>query len=226
MIYVVDKFPLHKDFAIATMRQIFSKEQLEGSIIYEANHLESSLFKNNGDGTFELIPLPKEAQFAPVYSIQFDDINGDEIQDLVLVGNDFGIELISGRCDALNGLILKGNENGRFTSLSIQESGFYAPGDAKGMANIVVNGASLVLVGQNQGPLLAFRKNIASNDQIIPLQSQDAYVYFNIEGKRKKIEGYYGNGFLSQSDRVVSVPMKAEDIRIIDFQGNERRYKK
>ena len=224
MIFVVDKFPLHQDFATATMQEIFSTEQLEGCILYEANHLESSLLRNNGDGTFEVIPLPKEAQFAPVYSMSFSDLDADNSLDLMLVGNDFGMELIGGRCDALNGLILKGENQAGFTPLSIGESGFFAPGDAKGMAKITSQGEEVVLVGQNQGPLLAYATNTSRSDQVIPLESQDAYVTYSYGGKSLRIEGHYGSGFLSQSERVVRLPENAKEIRIVDFQGNKRLY--
>ena len=44
----------------------------------------TSLVRNNGDGSFTLIPLPVEAQLAPVYGILASDIDGDGHTDLCI----------------------------------------------------------------------------------------------------------------------------------------------
>jgi hypothetical protein len=63
------------------------------------------------------------------------DVDSDGNLDLLLVGNDYGMEPGGGRHDALNGLLLRGNGKGDFTSTTIAESGFFVKGDAKGLAS-------------------------------------------------------------------------------------------
>ena len=45
-----------------------------------------------------------------------DDFDGDGNLDVVINANDYGTEVQSGRYDALNGLLLKGDGKGNFTA--------------------------------------------------------------------------------------------------------------
>ena len=54
-------------------------------------------------------PLPIQAQVAPVFSIIAEDIDKDEICDLMLFGNFYGLKPEVGRIDANQGVILNGS---------------------------------------------------------------------------------------------------------------------
>ena len=60
-----------------------------------------------GNGKFELIPLPQAVQLAPVTDIVTADYDGDNDEDIFIVGNDFSAEVFNGRLDALNGMVLR-----------------------------------------------------------------------------------------------------------------------
>lgn len=164
MIYVKDSFGFYKDFASAGLKQIISEDQMQEALEMEANFMENCVFENMGEGRFELRHLPTMAQIGPVFGIETGDYDSDGQIDIALVGNDFGMELTSGRCDAFNGLILLGDGQMNFKEMAIEESGFFVPGDAKSLVSLInAQGQELILSGQNQGELLAYKR-------IIPVQ--------------------------------------------------------
>src|SRR5690606_25097507 len=71
------KYLKYENYMGQSMDDIFTKEQLDNSIKYEAKVMESSVLLNNGDATFTLSALPLEAQLAPVYAIAAGDFDGD-----------------------------------------------------------------------------------------------------------------------------------------------------
>ena len=63
--------------------------------------METSWIENLGSNKFQLHKLPKEAQWAPVFGSTTFDLNQDGYEDLLIVGNDYGVEVNQGRLDAL-----------------------------------------------------------------------------------------------------------------------------
>ena len=139
-----------------------------------------------------------------------------------MVGNDHGIQPTLGRMDAMNGLFLKGDGTGHFTALSLAESGFYVPGNAKALVSLFVGNRRSVIISQNNDVLLAFRYG----DEVrafVP-ESDDFKITFIGNGE-KVIDSrflYYGNGFLSQSSRKTAIPEGTEKMVVAKFDGKER----
>jgi len=115
--------------------------------------------ENVGNGEFKLKPLPIKAQFSTVNAIESVDINQDGNLDVILTGNQFDIETQSPRLDASNGLVLLGDGNGNFNALSIVESGFFTPENAKSMVLLHGKNRLWFIVGNNDGPTQAFLQN-------------------------------------------------------------------
>jgi hypothetical protein len=68
-----------------------------------------------------------------------------------------GNETSSGRYDASNGLFLKGNGKGEFVPLTQAKTGFYVPGNAKGLAQLVNStGRRVIIATQNRAALKVF----------------------------------------------------------------------
>lgn len=123
---------------------------------------------NNGNGKFQLVSLPVEAQMASVFGIITQDFNMDGFTDILLAGNDYSLELVTGRIDASNGLLLLGNEDVTFKTLKLYESGFIVKGDAMGISNLFDrNGNEVTLTAQNKDLLNAHLYIIENNDKII-----------------------------------------------------------
>ncbi|MGA0558034.1 VCBS repeat-containing protein [Larkinella sp. VNQ87] len=220
------RFPLHKDFAKATIDKLLKEEELKDAIVLEATYMKSAYVENKGDGTFVVHELPVQAQTAPVFGMIADDFDQDGNPDVLLVGNDFGNELLVGRLDALNGLLLKGNGKGGFTALNPGASGFYVPGNAKGLVRLSAGpaggqAASLIVATQNRGPLKVFRWG--ASQPVVRLKPNDAaatLVY--ADGKKQKLEFYYGQSFLSQSARDIVLNRAVKSVEIIDSKGAKR----
>jgi hypothetical protein len=155
--------------------------------------------------------------------IAVEDVDGDGNLDAIINGNDYGTEVATGRYDALNGLVLKGNGKGNFTPQTILQSGLFIPGDGKALVKIRNNkGNCLLVAGQNRGPIKVFK--LKTNVQCIALQPTDASATIEYKnGTVQKQECYYGNSFLSQSARFINIGSNIAAVTITDDKGNKRK---
>jgi hypothetical protein len=119
---------------------------------------QSCWIENAGNGKFIKHVLPKEAQFAPVNTIVCIDMNGDRIKDILLAGNEYQTEVMTGRYDASYGCFLKGLDNKEFKVISNLRSGFKVDGDIKDM-KLITNGVNekLILVAVNNDYMKVFK---------------------------------------------------------------------
>ena len=152
------KFPSNKDYAKATPDDIFTSDK--NLQILTCNETRSAWFENKGNGKFEMHELPVEAQFAPVNAIVCEDLDGDGIKDILLAGNEYQTEVLTGRYDASYGCFLKGMDNKNFKYVSPSVSGFFINGDVKNM-KLITNAKKekLILVGVNDDSLKVFKCN-------------------------------------------------------------------
>ena len=126
----------------------------------EANELATGYFENQGDGTFTFIKLPIEAQVSPVYAILITDIDGDDLNDLVLGGNFQGTRVKFGEYDASFGIVLKGDGQGGFNPVSGDESGMMVKGEIRDIVEVESSqGARLLLWARNNDQVLSYRFN-------------------------------------------------------------------
>jgi len=147
----------YKDYARQTVTDIFSPAELAGAVLKQAHTFATALARNNGDGTFTLVPLPLEAQLAPVYGILAQDFDGDGKTDLLLAGNFDGVKPEIGRMSASYGLLLRGDGQGNVTPVRTTESGFLAPGQARDIARVRTRRGDLYVVTRNNDRPLVFR---------------------------------------------------------------------
>lgn len=112
--YLSKKFPDYESFKEATIQDIFTKEQLENSIVLEANTLKSVILINTGNFNFEIKELPYETQFSPIYAITTSDFDMDGDQDIILGGNLNGVMPEFGRYDASFGTYIENLGNASF----------------------------------------------------------------------------------------------------------------
>lgn len=143
-----------EDYANKSIDQLFTKEVLEATKIYEVDERRTGVFYNE-NGQFRFQPLPKEAQYSPVYAIAADDLNSDNKPDLILGGNQYLVKPQFGRYDALKGLILFGSNSG-FSSKKLEFLNI--DGQIRHINKTVVNGEEKYLFIINNGPLLTYEK--------------------------------------------------------------------
>ncbi|MEI8111327.1 MAG: VCBS repeat-containing protein [Chitinophagia bacterium] len=222
MISMRNRFQNYKGYAVAGIEEVLSNEQKKMAIRLKATQFASVWMKNNGNGNFEVIPLPKEAQFSTINGMVVDDFNEDGNLDIAINGNDYGTEVSVGRYDAMNGLILVGDGKGGFSPMTILQSGIYIPGNGKALVQIALaNHRSCIAASENRGPLRLFElKEKRTN---IPLLSNEtsATIYWK-DGSSSKTEFYYGSSFQSQSGRHISLNGKVNKIIIKQANGASR----
>ena len=219
------KFPTHHAYAMTTMDQVFTKEQLDSAIILRANNLKSVYIRNDGNGKFTMTPLPMQAQVSVVNGMVADDFDGDGNLDLMINGNDYSPQPTDGRQDAMNGLVLMGDGTGHFSARSILQSGIFIPGNGKALVKLKsVDGKYLVAASQNRGPLEIFAlKTKLVNVPLMPAEVSAILTLSN--GKTQKQEFYYGSSFISQSARQLMVGKDVKSVTLIDNMGKQRSSK-
>lgn len=223
MTVLKEKFDNYKKYASTDIKGVLSEDDLKDALILKANNMNTSYVENLGNGKFNIKPLPLQAQTAPIFGMLVEDFDADGNLDVLMVGNDFGNEVSVGRLDAFNGLLLTGNGKGDFMPQSISKSAFGIGGDAKSLVRITNSaGNPLMMATQNRGVLKTFslKNNILSK----ALQPNDAVVIELLKnGKKRKMEIYYGTSFLSQSSRSIMLMPYVKSLEIIDFKGNKRK---
>lgn len=145
-------FLLNADFAKADFNSIY--RDTSKMLTLSCNETRTCWMENNGKGKFTIHYLPVQAQFAPVNAIVCDDFDGDGIKDLLLAGNEYQTEVMTGRYDASYGCFLKGKNNKTFAYIPNEQTGFIIRGDVRDMKLIKnLQKQKLLLVAVNNQPL-------------------------------------------------------------------------
>jgi enediyne biosynthesis protein E4 len=157
---LASRFRTYQDYAKATAAQLFSTSELAGAITKSAETFATTLVRNDGGGKFTLLPLPREAQLAPVYGILPQDVDSDGITDLIIAGNFEEMKLDFGAMHASYGLVLRGDGRGAFVSLPSVTSGFFAPGSSRDVQRVRTRAGDLYVVARNNDRPLFFKETL------------------------------------------------------------------
>ena len=144
-----EKFPSYEEFGNSNLENIYGNSSLNDALNFQAKTFASAYIENTGDGNFITKPLPLMAQVSSINNILIKDYDLDGFKDLLVSGNLFVSEIETPRNDAGTGLFLRGNGKGDFLPVSIKESGFHAPKDAKDMKLIMVGKKEIILIANN-----------------------------------------------------------------------------
>jgi hypothetical protein len=153
------QYPDFNSYKNERIEDIFSPEQVKSSEILTASFLETSILLNHGNGNFELVPLPREAQFSPVYASLADDFDGDGNMDILLGGNLYRAKPETGIYDGSYGILLLGDGKNNFAPYSTVNSGFFVKGEIRDLEIIRSDVSSFLLVGRNNDSLMVFEYN-------------------------------------------------------------------
>ncbi|MFN5326673.1 MAG: VCBS repeat-containing protein [Bacteroidota bacterium] len=222
LILIRRKFEHYADFGRATVQEVFTAEEMKDVQKLTANFMKSVWIENLGGGKFMLHDLPNEAQIAPAYGSLCIDVNQDGYNDIVMIGNDHGMETSQGKADAFNGLVLLNDGKKNFKPLSFEASGFFVPGDARALSNIQIKNQSFVVSTENRKPVSFFEYKI-SESVAVQLKNEETYAMIELPNKQKqKIEFSWGSSFMSQSSRTWMKPYKSS-VKIYNSKGNISR---
>jgi hypothetical protein len=152
------QFLHHTQYAQAGFDDIFRGKARDSLITFTCNETRSCWLENTGHGKWAKHVLPVEAQFAPINAICCDDFDGDGFADILLAGNEYQAEVMTGRYDASYGCFLKGMPGKTFRAVPPVQSGFIVRGDVKDMALLkTVRGEKMVLIAINNDSLRVMR---------------------------------------------------------------------
>jgi hypothetical protein len=146
---LASQFPTHQAYGKATVEQLLGPRQEKAKVL-EATELASGIFLNRGSH-FDWVPLPREAQMAPVFSINVGDFDGDGLEDLFLSQNFFGTPSDLSRDDGGRALWLRGSGRGTFIAADASVTGIQVHGEQRGaaLADFNHDGRVDVVVSQN-----------------------------------------------------------------------------
>ena len=152
------RYPSYAAFGASRVEDMFAASDLRKAELLEAHLFASAVALNNGDGTFQLQPLPVEAQVAPVHAALAEDFDGDGHVDLLLAGNFYGVTPVLGRYDASYGLLLAGTGDGRFAAVDLEQSGLMIDGQVRHLGLVKqADGSRLIIVARNNDKLQILR---------------------------------------------------------------------
>ncbi|CAM1371072.1 VCBS repeat-containing protein [Tenacibaculum xiamenense] len=136
------KFKTYKQFASASLSDIYGAMALENSIHFEANDFSSFVLKNKGDFSFELKKLPTQSQFGPTTSF-ISLSNSTSKENLILgAGSVYEAEVETVRYDGNKGYLL--NQKGDI--LKAEALNIFDELEVKALKSIAISNKNYVLV--------------------------------------------------------------------------------
>lgn len=138
-----------EDYATKSVQDLFAKDQISASKVYEFNYDASCVAMNKGGGQFDIRKLPFYAQFSSINAICPIDINNDGKLDLVMGGNLFYFQPQFSRLDASYGNVLLNKGNGNWELLLPARSGIEIRGEIKDIMCFNKNNKRELLFLQN-----------------------------------------------------------------------------
>jgi hypothetical protein len=101
------KLLFYADYARKPISEIIEPDILAKAQVWHVNEFASVMLLSGPSG-YTITPLPVQAQYAPVYALKLDDVDGDGIVDLIAGGNQYAVKPQFGRDDASCGWFFKG----------------------------------------------------------------------------------------------------------------------
>jgi ABC-type Fe2+-enterobactin transport system substrate-binding protein len=113
-----------------------------------------------------------------------------------------------------------GNGKGNFTA---NRKMINVTGDNKAVAELIdANGSSLFLISSNSDSLHASRLN-ELKQKVVSIHPDETYaIITNQSGIKYRQEFYYGNTYLSQSTRRLTISPNIKSLVIYNYSGNKR----
>ena len=155
MPFLNKKFLFYKDFAKASLEELFGKDKLEEATKRKVYTLSTSYFENDGNNNFSEKQLPHLVQSSSVNDIYLVKNDKETINEILMVGNNFEISTQLGRLDASHGFLLQNDEHGNVgwkQNLGIS-------GAARKIEKITINGKEeFIITMNNDAPVFLVKK--------------------------------------------------------------------
>lgn len=227
MAFIGEKFSSYTRYGMSTTEEVLGKKRFKKAGRLQADIFASCYLENKEGQQFELHRLPQEAQLSVVNGLVVNDFDQDGKDDVLLHGNYFAYQPQYEKQDAITGLLLKGNGDGTFRSIRSIESGFYNWAEGRALAQLSTGlGQEMVVAGVCDGPVKSYSYQ-TEETWAVPIGKEDcaALIRFK-DGSHKKVEFYYGQGYLSQNSRQLKlVPDNIDQVLIYNYLREQRTLK-
>ncbi len=222
--FLFERFATHRAYSEATLDEVLG-DRMPLAKRVTATTLATTLFLNQGK-KFHAVPLPKEAQFAPAFSVQVADFDGDGKEDVFLSQNFFNMQPEIARIDAGLGLVLRGDGKGGLLPMKPGLSGIRVQGEQRGAAvgDFDQDGRPDLVVTQNGAATRLFRNNTGKPGLRVGLQGLPGnpsgigavlrLLWGSQEGPAREV--HCGSGYWSQDSltQVLATPSQPDALRI------------
>ncbi len=150
------RFTNFESFADIDIEALFENNELKKAPKLYANEMKTMVLLQNAQGEFTPISLPKEAQYAPVNTLQIGDFNQDGHKDILMCGNNSQYKIRLGKFDANYGVLLQGNGKGDFMYVPQSKTGLKLKGEVRSALQIDGN----LFFGISKSPLKTYARLI------------------------------------------------------------------
>jgi len=156
MPFLNKKFLFYKDFAKASLEELFGADKLKEATKRKVYLLATSYFENDGNNMFSKKQLPHLVQSSSVNDIYLVKNNKEKINEILMVGNNFEISTQLGRLDASHGFLLKNDESGNIS----WKQNMGISGAARKIEKININGnEEFIITINNEAPIFLVKKH-------------------------------------------------------------------
>jgi hypothetical protein len=157
---IAEQFPLlkkenlsHGDYAKRILSDLFPESLLSAAKSSQVSFNESVIALSKGNGNFEMINLPAEAQFSSIQSVLCQDFNKDGKIDILTAGNSTHFIPMFGRLDANKSTLFLNQGKGQFSFVPNAKSGMYLKGEVKQLLSLKMkNKAGILALINNSKP--------------------------------------------------------------------------
>lgn len=218
------RFRTYETYGTTPFKDSFLPQELNGAIHLKCTQMQTLILENIDNKMFKSIPLPLEAQFSPVFGIIFRDFNQDHLTDILLSGNSYADETITGYYDASYGTLLINKGNFIWEIPEQNQINLVMDDDIKAMNIISLGAREAILTASDNGFIHAYEWLPESNARRVRLNTDDWFMEMTLpDGHVRKTEFYYGSGYLSQNSREIFIPPTIGEIKIMNYAGKSQK---
>ena len=153
--FLKKKFLYAKDFAKASVTDLFGQEKLDRSTVLSADYFSNSILINQGNLKFSVQRLPWQAQLSPFKDAVVCNANNDSLPDILLVGNYYDNNTELGRYDADFGTVLINRGNNNFFCETF--NGIAIQGQPRRIKKISIKKQQAYIIARNNGSALVIK---------------------------------------------------------------------